>query len=117
MGGLIVPSPNTIAISIEAAPWTVGTAYVPISTLNGSSLSIPSSGFVHGPFSFTGSAALVGGELKLVTPVIVRSPEGIHPLTSFATIDIRFVPEPGVGLLLIAGVVGLLVLGRGRISP
>lgn len=118
VGGSFVPAlgPNAVAISVEAAPWTVGPAFVPISTFGGSTISIPSSGYLHGPLSFSGSAALVGGELKLVSPVVVRSAEGLHPFTSFATIQIRFVPEPGMGLLLFAGVVGLLVLGRGRIA-
>jgi len=119
IGGSLVPTPDTlaVAVSIEAAPWTVGPAFLPISTSGGGTVSIPSSGYLHGPFSFSGSAALAGGELKLVSPVLVRSAEGLHPLTSFATINIRFVPEPGVGLLLVVGVVALLLVGRGRITP
>jgi hypothetical protein len=119
IGGSFVPSPesNAIAVSIEAAPWTVGSAFLPISTVAGGIVSIPSTGYLHGPFSFSGSAALPGGELKLVSPTIVRSAEGLHPLTNFATIHIRFIREPGAGLLLVAGVVGLLLVGRSRITP
>ncbi len=119
VGGSFAPllGSKVVAISVEAAPWTVGPAFIPVSTIGGNTISIPSSGYLHGPFSFSGSAALAGGSLKLVSPVVVRSAEGLHPLTSFATIHIRFVPEPGVGLLLVAGVIGLLVLGRGRITP
>jgi hypothetical protein len=118
VGGTFVPSlgSNAVAISIQAAPWTVGPAAIPVPTAGGGSISIPSSGFAHGPFSFSGSAALTGGELKLVSPVVVRAAEGLHPLTGFSTINIRFVPEPGGGLLVVAGIAGLATLGRGRIT-
>ena len=55
--------------------------------------------------------------IQLVTPVLVVSEEGFHPLTAFARTTIRFVPEPGLVVLLLSGVIGLAVIGRTRAKP
>ncbi|MFP8880646.1 MAG: hypothetical protein VCE43_15065 [Myxococcota bacterium] len=101
-------------VSVHGAPWTVGTAFLPYVTPAGDTVSIPEFGDAHGPGSFAGSTALIGGVIQLVTPVVVTSGSEISPFSMFAKTTIRFIPEPGMGLLLLSGIVGLVVIGRGR---
>ncbi len=104
-------------VSVQGAPWTIGTAFLPYVTADGNTVSIPEFGDAHGPGSFAGSTALIGGVIQLVTPVLVTSGSEISPFSMFAKTTIRFVPEPGMGLLLLSGIVGLVVIGRGRARP
>jgi hypothetical protein len=69
---------------------------------------------VHGPWSFTGSTALPGGELQLVTPLVVNARQGMDPLTGFGRLAIRFVPEADSLLLLGSGAAGLALAARAR---
>ena len=71
-------------------------------------------GFVHGPFSFTGSTATPGGELSLVTPVVIRASQPLGTQMAFGRLTVRFVPEPGLLVLLGSGLGGLCVLERRR---
>lgn len=114
-GGLLTIGAGTssFAVSVEAAPWTLGTATLPIRTENGTTFAIPRAGFAHGPLSYTGSTALAGGSLQLVTPVAVTSQAG-QPFASFGVLQLRFIPEPGPLVLLGPGILGLWVLGRTR---
>jgi hypothetical protein len=113
-GGLITIGPGAIRISVEAAPWTVRNATVTVETPFGSTFQFVTSGSVHGPYSFTGSTALTGGQLSLVTPMLITSNELDLPPLAFARLTLRFVPEPGLLLLLASGVVGLWTLSRIR---
>jgi hypothetical protein len=100
-------------VSVEAAPWTVGTATLPLRTEGGATVAVQRAGFVHGPLSFTGSTAREGGVLQLVTPIAVTSQDG-QPFASFAVLDLRLIPEPGPLVLLGAGVLGMLALAMTR---
>lgn len=114
-GGLLTigAGATTFAVSVEAAPWTLRTATLPIQTENGARFAIPRAGFAHGPLSYTGSTALSGGSLQLVTPVAVTSQAG-QPFASFGVLQLRLVPEPGPLVLLGPGILGMWVLARTR---
>ena len=103
-------------VSVHGAPWTVGTALLSFVTAQGNTVSIPEFGAVHGPLSLTGSTALAGGEIQLVTPVLVTSGAEPGPFTGFVTTTIRFIPEPEAPLLLCSGALSLVLLGRNRIQ-
>jgi hypothetical protein len=100
-------------VSVQAAPWTPATASLPFPTTSGGSVFATRTGFVHGAFSFTGSTALTGGMLQLVTPVAVTSVGG-KAFASFGVLTLRFVPEPTSLAMLTSGAIGLLVLARTR---
>lgn len=100
-------------LSILAAPWTVGTAHVEVTTNGGGALALPATGWVHGALSFTSSTALADGALSLVTPIQVGS-EPAPPLAGFGRLTLRFVPEPTRALVLAAGAACLVALRRLR---
>jgi len=111
VGGIATRDPlGAQRVSLLGAPWTVRTAHLTLPTTAGGSVVLGASGFVHGPYSFTGSTALVGGALQLVTPIAVSSLGGSASASGFARLDILFVPEPRRFAALCAGalVVSLL---------
>jgi hypothetical protein len=114
VGGLITLGPGGVRISLEAAPWTVRDATVTVETPSGGTFQFVTSGSVHGPYSFTGSTALTGGQLSLVTPMLIAFNELDLPSLAFARLTLRFVPEPGLLLLLASSAVGLWILSRIR---
>jgi hypothetical protein len=110
VGGLVtVGGTERLRISIEGAPWTLHTATVSVASAGGEKISVFTSGFAHGAVSLTGSTGLSGGTLQLVTPIRVRSNQG-NDFAAFGRLGVRFLPEPGVSLLLAAGCFGLGVL-------
>jgi hypothetical protein len=113
VGGLLTAGSGALRISLEAAPWTVGPTSIPVTTPSGSSVAVTSHGFAHGPASFTGSTALTGGFVRLVTPLRITSSQG-GATPAFGRLDLLFVPEPGPLLSLASGLAGLLVLGARR---
>jgi hypothetical protein len=124
IGGLVtIGGQGAIRMSIVAAPWTIKTATVidDITTAvsrNRTFLNITMKGFAHGPLSGTTSTANVSGVVQIVTPNQVRTnlPAGSNLKVSAAVTSIvRFVPEPGLLLLLGSGVTGLALLGRSRL--
>jgi membrane protease YdiL (CAAX protease family) len=115
VGGLVARGPyGSAPLSLIGAPWTVHTAAIPFETPAGSIFSAASTGWAHGPWSFTGSTALPGGALQLVTPVIVNSRLQMEPVTGFGRLGIRFVPEADSLLLLGAGAAGVWLAARAR---
>jgi hypothetical protein len=121
VGGLLTKGgAGTVRVSIEAAPWTLGTGTAVNQTGKGNFKTVTASGFIHGAASDTGgggSTAVNSGVVQLIAPMQVT---GIgtgdnNTLQSLFTIlTIHFIPEPGFLLLLGAGVVGLSILGRNR---
>jgi len=69
----------------------------------------------HGPASATGSTAQVGGSLQLITPfTLTTSIAADGPTIGFASLTLRFVPEPTSALLVAGGLVALERWGRSR---
>jgi hypothetical protein len=118
LGGLITVGGNgPIRISLENAPWTIGTGMLSRQTDNGQFAQVTQTGFVHGPNSATSSTALGSGVIQLISPIQVVTigvPGETEKLSLFGTLRIHFVPEPGLLLLLGSGVVGLALLGRSK---
>lgn len=116
IGGILtIGGTGTIRISVYGAPFTVNTASLVGTTVNGGSLPLYERGFVHGPISFTGTTAVTGGVLQVVTPMrSVSVGGGSGPLSGFVRLTIEFTPEPGRAALLGSGVVWLFFLGRSR---
>jgi len=123
VGGLLTAGGyGGIRISLQAAPWTVKTATVldQITPTGGPPRIIETwtaKGWAHAPASTTSSTAQPGGMLQLVTPTQVTTnlPLGSNDKQgSFTIVMYRFIPEPGLLLLLGSGVAGLAFLGRRR---
>jgi hypothetical protein len=123
IGGLVTVDDGTIKISIQGAPWTIKTTTLTdqITTtgeLNRIFVDVKLTGFAHGPVSSTSTTGTINGVVQLVTPsqVATNLPLGSNKLiASGQTLMIRFIPEPGLLLLLGSGVAGLALLGRSRL--
>jgi hypothetical protein len=121
IGGLVTYGGDSgVRISVQAAPWTIGTATLFVQSPSGAQFTLLTFGDAHGPLSLTGSTLAstlngLGGSLSLVTPIAVslNSPSP-GSFSGFARLDVRFIPEPGFTLLLGSGVLGLFVLARVR---
>jgi len=105
-------------VSVDAAPWTLGTANLVSESAEGGTSSFSARGFVHGPESGTSSTAQPGGVVQLVTPSQVTT--GVLATTTdramFSTLTVRFVPEPDALLILGSGLIAVAALGRLRLG-
>jgi hypothetical protein len=116
VGGTVAASSGTIRISLEGAPWTVGTVSVSHQTPSSGITMFTLAGFAHGPFSLTSSAATPGGVVQFVTANQVTA-TGIprNDITGQIILHrLHFIPEPGLLLLLGSGALGMAMLGRRR---
>ena len=134
VGGLITAGGfGGLRFSIQHAPWTIHTAtginhVVTESGVGGISV-FQTTGSAHGPLGISSSTAQPGGSIKMVSPSIVvtnmpnpgsgwgnagKSVTDQMGVTSI--LEITFVPEPGILLLLTSGVVGLVMLSRKRMK-
>jgi hypothetical protein len=121
VGGLITLGGNrSIRISIENAPWTLATVTGLNQTVKGNFVTLSKGGFVHGGASATNSStATDSGVIQLIAPQAVTTAGVLGNSTAiplFMTMTLHFIPEPGLLLLLSAGVVGLGLLGRSRLK-
>lgn len=119
IGGTVTRLTNGVRFSIAGAPWTVATTSVTFQSLtanNGlTSLVSARRGFAHGPASLTSSTANLDGVLQLVTPIAITSELLGATAPGFATLTVRFVPEPSGFLLpMSAGSLALALLGWRR---
>jgi hypothetical protein len=117
VGGLVTLGPSAeVQVSLQGAPWTIATATVPVPTAGGGGVTAYTFGFVHGPLSASGTTGWPGGEIQLVTPLVVQT-AGAPAVPGFGRLELRFVPEPA-GLLPLACAVLALYLGsRKRLAP
>ena len=121
VGGLITAGAyGGVRISLQAAPWTIKTATVidQITPTGGPPRIMTTwvaKGWAHAPVSTTTSTVQPGGMVQLVTPSQVVTNSALNEKKgSFVILVIRFIPEPGLLLLLCSGVAGLALLGRRR---
>ena len=110
-----------IRMSLQQAPWTIKTATVidQITTIGNNRIFTEQTykGWVHAPGSTTSSTAQPSGMVQLVAPqqVSTNLPMGSNDKVGTGAIFvIRFIPEPGLLLLVASGVTGLALLGRAR---
>jgi len=114
VGGTLTGSlPAGTRISLQAAPWTLGTATVAVPTTGGGSATAFGFGFVHGPASFSQTTGTSSGEIQLVTPMVATSTSA-PVLSGLARLRVHFVPEPDRLLLLGCGCLALVHLARRR---
>jgi hypothetical protein len=124
IGGIVtIGGTSPIRISIEAAPWTIKekTSIDQITTPVGGTVkkyvNRKVAGWAHGPSSNTTSTANPSGVVQLISPmqVVTNLTSGSNQkIALFGFLTLKFVPEPGMLLLLGSGVAGLVLLGRHR---
>lgn len=126
IGGLLTigGGTNPIRISIEAAPWTIKTATridqitTPMTPMGIKKfVNVQRGGFAHDPTSTTTNTAQPSGVVQLISPmqIVTNLTSGSsEKISLFATMTLHFIPEPGMLVLLGAGVAGLVVMGRRR---
>lgn len=106
-GGTVTTTLQGFTLSVAGAPWGEG----PV-TLSGPGFVSVFEGYRSGPLGGTSTTTLTGGFVQLVSPVHVAIPN-LDPLEFVAVLDVEFVPEPGVAILLATGLLGLGLLRLG----
>ncbi len=98
LGGSPISVFGFVNLTVNGNAWTTGTATSVSATMAGSPLS--------------------GGHVKLVAPTVLSTnlAGSSALLSSFAILELTFIPEPGTLLLLASGVAGLAMVGRKRMS-
>jgi hypothetical protein len=127
VGGVVTfGGSGTVRLSLLGAPFTLNTVSVTGQAPAGTPFTLLSTGSLHGPLSFTSTAALsvsgLGGRLGLVTPTRVASTPalaGVNDLPGFARVEIRLLPEPArrAPVLLLGAAALALRGGRRRARP
>ena len=111
---------GSVRISVQGAPWTLGTITGVNQTVKGNWITLSRAGFVHGGGSATDSStAVTSGVIQFIGPSAIKT-AGItgnsQDISLFLELNLHFIPEPGLLLLLGSGVVGLGLLGRSRMK-
>ncbi|MBW2269135.1 MAG: PEP-CTERM sorting domain-containing protein [Deltaproteobacteria bacterium] len=108
-------------LSVEANPWSLKTTAVQDqrTTTGGAQTTktLTFKGFAHDPASGTTNTADIGGVVQLVTGAQILStlPAGSNQkIGTGVQLLVRFIPEPGMLLLIGSGAAGLALLGRKR---
>ncbi len=124
LGGLLTINilGGAARISIQANPWQIKTAtlYDQITTpVNGlqTTATRQYNGWAHGPGSGTTSTAAIGGVVQLISASQIRTNLALGSsakVASAQTMLIKFVPEPGMLLMIGSGIAGLVLIGRKR---
>jgi hypothetical protein len=116
-GTFMVDGAGPSQLTVMANPWTIKTTTVSYRTINGGTGFLTDMGFAQGPMSGASSTAAMGGVVQLVSGTQTTSfgLDGNNDLAGqIARLTITFAPEPRMLLLLGAGAVGLVLLGRRR---
>lgn len=103
---------GTGTLSLSGTSWEDGSATI---TTSGGPLVTP--GFAHGPLSNTSSTAQAEGVVRLTSPAPLSFTTGGGVplvLANFATLDVRFLPEPSAFAGLCAGALAVGALGLRR---
>ena len=121
IGGTITMGGNgSVRVSIQSAPWSIGTVTAVNQTKDGGFVTHSRWGFVHGAASATDSStAVTSGVIQFIHPQqggTIGIAGNTQQIALFNTLTLRFIPEPGLLLLLASGVVGLGLLGRKRMN-
>jgi hypothetical protein len=121
VGGTVTLGGNgSIRISIQGAPWTLGTVSRLTQTAGGNFKTLTRVGFVHGAASGSNSStAADSGVIQLIAPQQVMTqgvPGNSSRVALFSELTLHFIPEPGLLLLVASGAVGLGLLGRRRMK-
>lgn len=115
-GSWTVGGAGPTRVTVVGAPWTVGTTTVSFRTPSGMIDFLTAMGFAHGAASMAGSTATPSGTVQLVTGSQVTTVGGNVDLSGHVTrLTLHFTPEPRLLLVLGAGALGLVLLGRQRI--
>jgi hypothetical protein len=121
-GSLTAGGYGGIRLSLVAAPWTIKTVTVldQIRTPDDQIIftAQTAKGWAHAPASTTTSTAQISGVVQLVSPgqISTNLPLGTSDkMGGLIILVVRFIPEPGVLLLLGSGMIGLAMLGRRRL--
>ena len=119
VGGLLTIGGNgAIRVSLLNAPWTLATVTGLNQTVKGGYVTMSRVGFVHGAASASNSStAANSGVIQMIAPqqsTLSGVTGNSTQMALFSTLTLHFIPEPGLLLLLGAGVVGLSLLGRAR---
>ena len=114
VGGLLTAGGNgAIRISLEAAPWTIGSGTAINQTQEGNFKTVTVTGFAHGAGSGALSAA-ASGMIQLISPMqitTVNAGDNNESQSVFSILTLHFVPEPGM-LLMLASALCFLCLTR-----
>jgi hypothetical protein len=121
LGGLLtIGGMGSIRVSLWGAPWTLATVGATHQTGKGNFVTLSRVGFVHGAASGTNSSTAVNsGVIQMIAPqtaTTIGTTGNSSAIALFNIMTLRFIPEPGLLLLLGAGVVGLGLLGRSRMK-
>ena len=100
-----------VNVTVVGAPWTTGTA---VNAVPGFSFTTTRMGHGYGPASQTGTTALPGGTIRLVTPFLAYTNIGVDQpqVVGFVTATLHFVPEPATLVMLGGGCVALVLRAR-----
>jgi len=118
IGGTVTAGNTTgFRVSLHNAPWQLAPATLLQSTVGGV-ITAMATGYARGPLSNSSTAAKTGGSIQLIAPTQVYT-EGVPGGYSdqqalFTRLTLKFVPEPGLALLLGSGALCLAALGRKR---
>lgn len=119
IGGLVETGPvlGPGRISLEAMPWTIGTATLLTATPGGGVASVTRRGFVHGQFSETSTWGpafdVPSNRLQIIVPTQIHTDlPGLEKVALFGTLNL--LPEPRRGLALLTGAAALAALGWRR---
>ena len=120
VGGLLTMGGNgLVRISIQIAPWTVGTVSAINQTKDGGFTTFTKTGFVHGAASNNSSTATGSGVIQLISPqqiTVDGLSSNASALSLFAVMTLHFIPEPGLLLMIGSGVVAMGLIGRSRMK-